>query len=104
MIGTRHSYTESKPDSHTESRRITPCVTFETFCITSQQHGRDWRRLDEAIPGKTLVQIKNYFQNYKAKLGLDRLPLPAGAVPSMRRRSRDPDSSGGLTISVGVKR
>ena len=60
-----------------------------------QQYGRDWRRLDEAIPGKTLVQIKNYFQNYKAKLGLDRLPLPAGAVPPGRRRSREPDSSGG---------
>ena len=55
-----------------------------------QSYGRDWARLDQAVPGKTLVQIKNYFQNYKAKLGLDRLPLPVGAViPNVRRRQRE---------------
>ena len=47
------------------------------------------------MPGKTLVQIKNYFQNYKAKLGLDRLALPAGAVAPRRRRSREPEHSSG---------
>jgi len=47
------------------------------------------------VPGKTLVQIKNYFQNYKAKLGLDRLALPAGAVAPRRRRSREPEHSSG---------
>ena len=76
-----------------QGRLVMVCRTL-TVVPSAQQHGRDWRRLDEAVPGKTLVQIKNYFQNYKAKLGLDRLALPAGAVAPRRRRSRERDSSG----------
>ncbi len=31
-------------------------------------HGRSWARLAEAVPTKTLTQIKNYYQNYKVKV------------------------------------
>jgi len=55
------------------------------------------------VPGKTLVQIKNYFQNYKAKLGLDRLALPAGAVAPRRRRSREPEHSSGAYASQPLR-
>lgn len=54
-----------------------------------QTYGRDWQRLAEAVPGKTRTQIKNYYQNYKTKLGLDRIELPANAVqPQTRKRSK----------------
>ena len=33
-------------------------------------HGRNWDRLQESLPSKSLTQIKTYFQNSKAKLGL----------------------------------
>ena len=38
-------------------------------CICDHQvHGRDWKRLAQAVPNKTELQIKNYFQNYKTKV------------------------------------
>lgn len=43
-------------------------------------HGRNWARLSEAVPSKTLTQIKNYYQNYKVKVRrctfLRSLPMP----------------------------
>ncbi len=55
--------------------------------VSVQEYGRDWVRLSEAIPDKTVIQIKNYYQNYKGKLGLDRIELPPTAIhPSSRRR------------------
>ena len=30
--------------------------------------GRNWKRLQEAVPSKTLTQIKNFYQNYKGKV------------------------------------
>ncbi|KAK9839557.1 hypothetical protein WJX84_000819 [Apatococcus fuscideae] len=57
------------------------------FMETYKEFGRDWVRLSEAIPDKTVIQIKNYYQNYKTKLGLDRIELPPTAIhPSSRRR------------------
>ena len=37
-------------------------------CELWQVHGRDWKRLQEAIPTKTMTQIKNRYQNYKVKV------------------------------------
>ena len=37
--------------------------------VVVQACGRDWKRLQEAVPGKTMTQIKNYYQNYKVKVG-----------------------------------
>eukprot|EP00899_Mesostigma_viride_P001405 jgi/Mesvir1/11265/Mv01065-RA.2 len=53
----------------------------EMFMAQYRRHGRDWKVLQEAIPGKSLNQIKNYFQNYKAKLGLTNLQALAAAGP-----------------------
>jgi hypothetical protein len=31
------------------------------------EHGRQWQKLHEAVPSKTLTQVKNFYQNYKHK-------------------------------------
>ncbi|RHY77513.1 hypothetical protein DYB30_005680, partial [Aphanomyces astaci] len=33
-------------------------------------YGKDWAALTTSIPSKTAAQIKNYYQNYKNRLGL----------------------------------
>ncbi len=42
----------------------------EAFLSHFNQVGKDWLALAKAIPGKATNQIKNYYQNYKVKLGL----------------------------------
>ena len=42
----------------------------ELFMHHFQHHGKDWRILTRFIPTKTEAQIKNYYQNYKNRLGL----------------------------------
>lgn len=44
-------------------------------------HGRSWARLAEAVPTKTLTQIKNYYQNYKVKVRLRLVPPGAICIP-----------------------
>jgi hypothetical protein len=41
----------------------------QLLSLPEQAHGRDWARLQESVPGKTLTQIKNFYQNYKVKVG-----------------------------------
>ncbi|KAK9815578.1 hypothetical protein WJX72_006161 [[Myrmecia] bisecta] len=73
----------------------------DTFMQTYKTYGRDWDRLQRAVPTKTITQIKNYYQNYKTKLGLDRMVLPPGAVgPGSRKRKIDSDSPAGGTPSA----
>ena len=61
-----------------------------------QAYGRDWSRLHAAVPAKTLTQIKNYYQNYRTRLGLDKLALPPSAVqPGSRKRKGGGGGSGG---------
>ncbi|GAB9466176.1 Nuclear receptor coregulator [Globisporangium polare] len=36
-------------------------------------HGKDWSTLTDSIPTKTAAQIKNYYQNYKNRLGLQEI-------------------------------
>ena len=45
-------------------------------------HGRNWARLSEAVPSKTLTQIKNYYQNYKVKVTSFLSPSPASCNTS----------------------
>ncbi|KAK9808544.1 hypothetical protein WJX73_006877 [Symbiochloris irregularis] len=58
------------------------------FLATYKEHGRDWKKLHSAVPGKTIVQIKNYYQNYKGKLGLEDMKLPQTAVRPSSRTSK----------------
>ncbi|ETV72532.1 hypothetical protein, variant [Aphanomyces astaci] len=37
-------------------------------------YGKDWAALTTSIPSKTAAQIKNYYQNYKNRLGLQKRP------------------------------
>ncbi|SPQ99720.1 unnamed protein product (mitochondrion) [Plasmodiophora brassicae] len=51
-------------------------------------HGRDWKALCSAVPTRTETQIKNFYQNYKEKLGLAAIATQAsghGDVPSAKR-------------------
>ncbi|BDA48420.1 probable nuclear receptor corepressor 1 at N-terminal half [Coccomyxa sp. Obi] len=79
------------PDSVVAKRQMSLWTEKEkaAFMEAYKLHGRNWARLSEAVPSKTLTQIKNYYQNYKVKLGLDRMELPTSAVqPVSRKRAR----------------
>lgn len=52
-----------------------------------QINGKDWNYLSEQIPTKTVAQIKNYYQNYRVKLGLEKL-LPENSLQKSRRGRR----------------
>ena len=61
-----------------------------------QHYGRCWTTMKEFIPGKTLPQLKTYYQNYKTKLGLERILhhfeehqrlSPADVTPAPARRT-----------------
>ena len=50
------------------------------------EHGRDWAQMQAAVPTKTMTQIRNFYQNYKAK-HFDIIQLPPSAVlPGSRKR------------------
>eukprot|EP00127_Corallochytrium_limacisporum_P004381 Clim_evm15s159 gene=Clim_evmTU15s159 len=42
----------------------------ETFVSILREHGKDWGKLEEAIPMKSRPQLRNFFQNYKQRMGL----------------------------------
>ena len=43
-------------------------------------YGRDWAKMHEAVPSKTLTQVKNFYQNYKEKFVLSQSGAVAGGV------------------------
>ena len=58
-----------------------------------QKYGIDWPRVQQAVGTKDLTQTKNYYQNSKARLKLDTLPLALGAkLPKSSPRSKTPSS------------
>ncbi|BBM99462.1 protein MpRR-MYB1 [Marchantia polymorpha subsp. ruderalis] len=66
----------------------------EKFAEIIRRHGKDWTLLDESLPGKSMTQIKTYFQNSKAKLGF--LSTDGLANPGTRgtcNRKRKPEES-----------
>ncbi|KAH7416137.1 hypothetical protein KP509_14G077400 [Ceratopteris richardii] len=81
--------TRKEPTSWTQEER-------QKFVEVLRLHGKNWERLCECLPGKSLTQIKTYFQNSKGKLGF----IPEGNVNSngrvgapKKRRVDDSDSS-----------
>jgi len=64
-----------------------PRETCDGVCSGELQvHGRDWKRLALAVPNKTELQIKNYFQNYKTKVQLTTQPSsPPRPSPCMSK-------------------
>jgi hypothetical protein len=42
----------------------------DAFVIMYGEHGRDWKHIADVIGTKSQNQVKNFFQNYKVKLGL----------------------------------
>lgn len=51
------------------------CASNTDLCssFVLQMHGKDWSTLTDSIPTKTAAQIKNYYQNYKNRLGLQEI-------------------------------
>lgn len=45
----------------------------EAFISGLKVHGRNWHLLQTVLPSKTPLQIRNYFQNNRVRLGLDAL-------------------------------
>jgi len=44
-----------------------------SFLYYFARHGKNWATLKDLIPSKTEAQIKNYYQNYKNRLGLQQI-------------------------------
>ncbi|CAM6010045.1 unnamed protein product [Sphagnum balticum] len=76
----------------------------DKFAEIIRKHGKDWTRLHECLPAKSLTQIKTYFQNSKAKLGLvpsDGAVNSAGrGIGSRKRKADDSDTSSNNVGSV----
>lgn len=79
--------TRREPTSWTQNEK-------EKFVDIIRKHGRDWDRLRESLPAKSLTQIKTYFQNSKAKLGLVPEGIVCGSgrgIPSRKRKAENSD-------------
>jgi len=44
-------------------------------------HGKNWAVISENIPGKTPLQVRNYFQNHSVELGLPAIAAKAEKPP-----------------------
>ncbi|KAK9836331.1 hypothetical protein WJX81_006307 [Elliptochloris bilobata] len=75
-------------------------VEKQAFLDAYQAHGRKWAQLEAAVPTKTSMQIKNYYQNYKGKLGLDKADQPRSAHTAPPR-SREAEPLG-RSVSAGI--
>lgn len=69
------------------------------FLSALNTHGRVWKALSEAVPTRTQNQIKNFFQNYKGKLGL------AQVAENAARRQAESSAGGesGAPTETNVK-
>ena len=65
------SYDPNFPEKKKAKRQVSYWSKEEKdkFMTCYQQFGRDWKKIADLIPNKTQSQVKNFFQNYKAKLG-----------------------------------
>lgn len=69
----------------------------EALIAAYSVHGRDWDAMQAAVPTKTMTQVRNFYQNYKAKV-FDPIALPATAViPGGRKRKSAPSPLGPTT-------
>lgn len=64
-----------------------------TSSTVAQAHGRNWEKLCAAVPTKTRTQIKNYYQNYKSKLGLEHMLRPSSLPAASQQQSLPDDAS-----------
>lgn len=78
--------TRREPTSWTQEEK-------DTFIDIIRKYGRDWTLLNESLPAKSLTQIKTYFQNSKAKLGLAHEGTMNGSGRGSVSRKRKPDDS-----------
>ncbi|KAF0683109.1 Aste57867_24797 [Aphanomyces stellatus] len=75
-------------------------------------YGKDWTALTNNIPSKTAAQIKNYYQNYKNRLGLqdalkkrpDRGPNSGSNTPQGNQKSPTPSPNSPSNASNGGHR
>lgn len=74
------------------------CCAFEVTELKMQIHGRDWKQLGRAVPNKTETQIKNYFQNYKAKVWQYSCLLHSSLISSATYSSESRTSPGACLL------
>jgi hypothetical protein len=103
-VGSGETKPRREPTSWTQEEK-------EKFADIIRNHGKDWARLQDCLPAKSLTQIKTYFQNSKAKLGLlnpEGLNISGGrGAGSRKRKADDSDTSsnnvGSLTAANEFK-
>lgn len=103
-VGSGETKPRREPTSWTQEEK-------EKFADIIRNHGKDWTRLHDCLPAKSLTQIKTYFQNSKAKLGLlnpEGLNISVGrGAGSRKRKADDSDTSsnniGSLTTANEFK-
>uniref|UniRef100_A0A7I4ACZ6 Uncharacterized protein n=1 Tax=Physcomitrium patens TaxID=3218 RepID=A0A7I4ACZ6_PHYPA len=94
-VGGGETKSRREPTSWTQEEK-------EKFADIIRNHGKDWTRLHECLPSKSLTQIKTYFQNSKAKLGLlnaEGVNVPGGRVAGSRKRKVDEAENGSNNVS-----
>uniref|UniRef100_A0A7I4AGK7 Uncharacterized protein n=1 Tax=Physcomitrium patens TaxID=3218 RepID=A0A7I4AGK7_PHYPA len=94
-VGGGETKSRREPTSWTQEEK-------EKFADIIRNHGKDWTRLHECLPSKSLTQIKTYFQNSKAKLGLlnaEGVNILGGRVAGSRKRKVDEAEDGSNNVA-----
>ena len=60
----------------------------DVFLAALRVHGRDWQQVQTALPGKTPIQVRHYFQNNRVRLGLDALVRHAESAAAAAATAR----------------
>eukprot|EP01080_Neovahlkampfia_damariscottae_P011706 gene11706-4940_t len=99
------SYDPNFPEKKKAKRQVSYWSKEEKdlFMTHYEQFGRDWKKIADLIPNKTQSQVKNFFQNYKVKLGLAPPPEPRGKRKnSVTDEFDESDALSGLTSLADV--
>merc|ERR1711871_271576 len=70
-----------------------------TFIEALTEYGKDWIKIGELVPKKTQSQIRNFYQNYKHRLGLQEI-----LEKRKEREDKLADTSGGSSGSSGSRK
>lgn len=65
-------------------------------------HGKNWGIISENIPGKTPLQVRNYFQNHSVELGLPAIAARADKPPRGAGNPHKPNEGTPLTPTANT--
>lgn len=73
----------------------------DMFLRSIKDHGKNWGIISSLIPSKNEAQIKNYYQNYKNRLGLqEMLPRKEGGIDETEREASSESSTKSPSLSL----